>query len=327
MNRRWEPKFDGWSEDRVFMSPCELATHASSRNEYGVVVQENEDGQPPSDAAIFWTDETHLYLRYDWGTWYRISNDDPAVCSNICRRSSATLFLASGAAAKNHTVKVHRIGELPEELFGSREQEAPDAHGPTQLDLGLCMPAADAGGEEETPESREIDGSAFLFSLIAGMGGRHIAQYATEPHLFDFFELNGSFIAASYFCRCGGWMANEEAEDGDTPVWLGAKGIAVSPVATANKIRAALAPVGPAIQPIISIVLVGPGCRIMNETDYFGNRKDISIRLVRRQEARGSMLEAAETVLKRITGGSRPELAGYAPAIRHALASVFAANP
>ena len=39
MNPAWEPEFEDWSEDKVSMSNCELATNSMSRGEYGVIMQ------------------------------------------------------------------------------------------------------------------------------------------------------------------------------------------------------------------------------------------------------------------------------------------------
>ena len=67
MNKMWEPTFDDWSEDKVSLSSCELSTHSSSRGEYGVVMQVGDHEEPyAGNAALFWIDIQHLYLRYDW---------------------------------------------------------------------------------------------------------------------------------------------------------------------------------------------------------------------------------------------------------------------
>ena len=91
MNPAWEPEFEDWSEDKVSMSSCELSTSCMSRGEYGVMMQIGAgDENLPIDAAIFWTDEMHLYLRYNWESWYKVSNDDPDNFSCVLRRPSST---------------------------------------------------------------------------------------------------------------------------------------------------------------------------------------------------------------------------------------------
>ena len=107
MNPAWEPEFEDWSEDKVSMSSCELSTSCMSRGEYGVMMQIGAgDENLPIDAAIFWTDEMHLYLRYNWESWYKVSNDDPDNCSSICKRNSAKLLLCTPTSIKHHAFKV-----------------------------------------------------------------------------------------------------------------------------------------------------------------------------------------------------------------------------
>jgi len=156
MNKLWEPEFDDWSENKVSMSSCELSTSSMSRNEYGVIMQMGlGDDNFPVDAAIFWTDEMHLYLRYDWGTWYKVSTDDPDNCSNICKRNSATLLLCTFSSIKHHAVKVYHIDKLPEELFGRQSDETPAAPKAMQLDFDLHIPSLDDEGAAETAEDEK----------------------------------------------------------------------------------------------------------------------------------------------------------------------------
>ncbi len=323
MNKMWEPEFEDCSEDKVAMMSCELATSSMSRNEYGVIMHVGTDeDQYPVDAAIFWTDERHLYLRYDWGTWYRVSNDDPDNCVNICKRNSATLLLCTNSSIKYHAVKVYHIDGLPTELFGQQESEASSSSKGTQLDSDLPIPPSDDA--EKSANGSEQEDAAFLADKIIEMGGRHITHYDREPYQSDFYELNGHFIAASYFDHPGDWMADEETEDGDTPVWFGAKGIATSPVAVACKIRTALAPISATLLPFHSLVLIHPRCNIMNETNYFESWEDKGICLVRQQSICDSKLGTVEDALEGFSGTSRPQLSGHAAQIQSALDAAFA---
>ena len=141
MNKMWEPEFDDWSEDKVSMASCELPTSSMSRGEYGVMMQLGMcDDSIPIDAAIFWTDEMHLYLRYDWETWYKVSTDDPDNCSNICKRNSAKLLLCTTTSIKHHAIKVYHIDSLPEELFGKQEDTPSAGIAAIQLDLDFGPP-------------------------------------------------------------------------------------------------------------------------------------------------------------------------------------------
>ena len=146
MNPAWEPEFADWSEDKVSMSSCELSTSCMSRGEYGVIMQIGAgDENLPIDAAIFWTDEMHLYLRYNWESWYKVSNDDPDNCSSICKRNSAKLLLCTPTSIKHHAVKVYHIDRLPEELFGKEDSEASAGIEAIQLDLDLDPPTGSDG--------------------------------------------------------------------------------------------------------------------------------------------------------------------------------------
>ena len=163
MNPAWEPEFEDWSEDKVSMSSCELATSSTSRNEYGVIMQMGiDDDHIPIDAAIFWTDEMHLYLRYNWESWYKVSNDDPDNCSSICKRNSAKLLLCTPTSIKHHAVKVYHIDRLPEELFGKEDSESSDSGNATQLDFDLPIPSAEDEDDEEADNSAELTDAAFL---------------------------------------------------------------------------------------------------------------------------------------------------------------------
>lgn len=323
MNRMWEPEFEDWSEDKVSMSSCEIATHSSSRSEYGVMVQveENEDDYPVN-AAIFWIDEMHLYLRYNWGMWYKISNADPDNCSHICKRNSATLHLYTNSSITNHAIKVYHIDRLPEELFGKQEGKASSSPKATQLDFNLPMPTIDAEAPVEATKEAKLPDDAFLAAAITALGGHTVAHFDREPYRSDFYELKGHFIAASYFGRSGDWMADEDSDDGDTPTWFGSKEIAMSPLAIATKIRTVIAPIIGSEIPFHSMIMINPKCNIMNEICHSVCWKDTDIRLVRQKSICDSLLETADDVLEEFTGDNRPELAKYAPMIQDALNSV-----
>ena len=325
MNKMWEPEFEDWSEDKVSMSSCELATNSMSRGEYGVIMQIGTDEENlPVDAAIFWTDEMHLYLRYNWESWYKVSNDDPDNCACICKRNSATLLLCTTTSIKHHPVKVYHIETLPEELFGKEENDASNSGKATQLDFDLPVPSAEGEKEEETGNCVELSDAAFLASAIIFSGGKTIAHFEFEPFSADFYELNGHFIAATYFDKRGDWMADEDSEDGDSPMWFGSKGIATSPLAIAAKIRTAIAPIVGLQTPFHSLILISKKCNIMNEICHSINWKDTEMRLVRQEKVVDSMLDTVEETLKGYTGNSRPELAECEPRLLEALNAAFA---
>lgn len=325
MNKMWEPEFDNWTEGKVSLSSCELSTHSTSKNEYGVVMQvEADDDHPPVDAAIFWTDPMHLYLRYNWGMWYKVSTDDPDNCANICKRNSATLLLWTTSSIKNHAVRVYHIDSLPEELFGKQKSDTLSSPKATQLDFDLPIPPEEGEGDEEADNSAELTDAAFLASTIIFSGGQTIAHFEFEPFSADFYELNGHFIAVTYFDRRGDWMADEDSEDGDTPMWFGTKGIATSPLAIAGKIRTAIAPIVGSETPFHSLIIINKKCNISNEICHSIYWKDTEIRLVRKESLPDSMLDTVDETLKGYTGDSRPELAEYGPRLLEALNAAFA---
>ena len=325
MNKMWEPEFKDWSEDKVSMSSCELATNSMSRGEYGVIMQVGTDEDNyPVDAAIFWTDEKHLYLRYNWESWYKVSNDDPDNCSNICKRNSAKLLLCTTTSIKHHAVKVYHIDRLPEELFGKQESETSDSGKAIQLDFDLPIPSDENEGKEETGNSAELTAAAFLASAIISRGGKTIAHFEFESFSADFYELNGHFVAANYFDKSGDWMADEDSEDGDLPMWYGAKGITTSPLALAAKIRTAIAPIVGSETPFHSLILINKKCNITNEICHSINWKDTEMRLVRQEQVADSMLDTVEETLKGYTGDSRPELVEWESKLLEALNAAFA---
>ena len=325
MNKMWEPEFEDWSEDKVSMSNCELATNSMSRGEYGVMMQIGTDEENfPIDAAIFWTDEMHLYLRYNWESWFKVSNDDPDNCSSICKRNSAKLLLCTPTSIKHHAVKVYHIDRLPEELFGKEESEESGSGKATQLDFDLPIPSAEGEDDEGANNSAELSDAAFLASAIIFRDGNNIAHYECDSFSADFYELNGHFIAATYFDKTGDWMADEDSEDGDTPLWFGTKGIATSPLDIAAKIRTAIAPIVGSQTPFHSLILINKKCNITNEICHSINWKDTEIRLVRQESLADSILDTVEETLKRYTGNSRPEMAECKPRLLEALNAAFA---
>ena len=176
-----------------------------------------------------------------------------------------------------------------------------------------------------TPEeAAELTDAAFLASAIIFRGGKTIAHFEFEPFSADFYELNGHFVAATYFDKRGDWMADEDSEDDDTPMWFGTKGIATSPLAIAAKIRTAIAPIVGSETPFHSLILINKECNITNEICHSINWKDTEMRLVRQEQIADSMLDTVEETLNRYTGNSRPELIECEPRLLEALNAAFA---
>ena len=304
MNKMWEPTFDDWSEDKVSMSSCEVSTHGTSRNEYGVMMQVGDDEEPhPENAAIFWTDQQHLYLRYDWDQWYKISNDDKDNCANICKRNTATLMLCTMSSIKYHAVRVYHIDKLPEELFGRQTDDAPNSDKATQLDLDLedSPPTAiSVGDDEESPASlpnvpdpangdsdeekeseKQVEafaGQPMPFDLeiqaavdaeIEKFGGRAWLRFRpgnNSLYSFDFVQIGAKFYTIVYADFDGDWLADEEAFAEEPPLWFSEKAHRVSPVFQAMKCRTFFAQELPRIK-IDPIVALPEKCIVLNDEE------------------------------------------------------------
>ena len=184
----WKPEFQGWDEDKVEMVDEEVTTHSNSRNEYGVAFQMT-DTPYTGDGAIFWIDMHHIYFRFDWGHWYKVSTEDLENCAQICKRSSAKLLVCTATSLKHHSIRVYHIKSLPEELFGPQDGARPDAcsNGPQR---------EDRDGSAETPEGS--DGGASFSLCVMNMGGSPITRYRGNAHRCDIYELNGHLFEGRY---------------------------------------------------------------------------------------------------------------------------------
>ena len=304
MDKTWEPEFDGWHEDRVSLSSCELSTHSTSRNEYGVVMQVGEDEESyVGDAAILWTDPMHLYLRYDWGQWYKVSNDDPENCAGICKRNTATLMLCTMTSIKYHAIRVYHIDKLPEELFGRQTDDSPNSAKATQTDLDLEIPApsvVDINVGEETPsplpklpdlfasdtdEEKEVEKQVDVFveqtmpfdneiqaavdAEIEKRGGRVYSRFRpgnNRLYSFDFVQIGKRFFTVVYAGFVGDWLADEDAFLEGPPLWFSEKDNRGSPIFQATKCCSFFSKELPQIK-IDSLVVLPKKCVVINDEE------------------------------------------------------------
>lgn len=308
MNKTWEPEFENWSEGKVSMSSCELATNSMSRGDYGVVMQIAPDEEVlPVDAAIFWTDEMHLYLRYNWESWYKVSTDDPDNCSNICKRNSATLLLCTTSSITHRAVKVYHIETLPEDIFG------PQVGGATRKDVEIPPPPAMPQPDLAAPEA--------FAEKIRKMGGQFLSCMTNGPYRADVCELNGHIVITAHFNRDGDWLADEDPLDGDAPSWYGTKSIATSPLAYVKTLREALSTLIPPSVPVLTLVILNSDCNIINEKECRREWAESNVEFSRYQRLDDSKIAALEELLKEVKGEPRPELAELAPKIDEAMSS------
>ena len=303
MSKVWEPTFDDWSEDKVSLLSCELSTHSTSRNEYGVMMQVADADEPcPESTAIFWTDEAHLYFRYNWETWYKVSNDDPDNCSNICKRNSAKLLLCTATSIRHHAVRVYKIDKLPEELFGRQTDDAPTSVRATQLDLGFEAPPpvvnvddreAQLSQSQDIPdpfpkdsdEEKEIEKEVDSFieqtmpfddeiqtavdAEIEKYGGHVYSRYRpgnNRLYSYDFAKIGNRFYTVVYADFAGYWLADEESFAGEPPLWFSEKDHRVSPVLQAQKCCSFFQQELPQIK-VESMVVLPKGCVVINDDE------------------------------------------------------------
>ena len=303
MNKAWEPTFDDWAEDKVSLSSCELSTHSTSRNEYGVMMQvADAEESCPEGAAIFWTDEMHLYLRYDWGQWYKVSNDDPDNCSNICKRNSAKLLLCTATSIRHYAVRVYKIDKLPEELFGRQTDDAPNSDKATQLDLGFedPPPVVNLDGEEaalspspdipdifanDSDEEKAIEKEVEAFlertssidekiqeavdAEIEKHGGRVYSRYRpgnNRLYSYDFARIGKRYFIVVYADFAGYWLADEESFTPEPPLWFSQDDHRTSPIYQAQKCCSFFQRELPQIK-VESMVVLPKECVVINDDD------------------------------------------------------------
>lgn len=314
-NNGWEPTFEGWAEDKVEMADSMASTHNGSRSDYGVLVQQPD--QPyEGNGAIFFIDPQHIYLRYDWGLWYTVAIDDSENCQVICKRRTAKLYVCSMTAFKDYPVKVYHIESLPEELFGKSEEESADA-------------TASAESERENSFGvGVIDDPSYVKEAVRCRNGTCIAESEDSQFLSAFYEVNGHFLCVSFFRRAGDWLADEEALDGERwPIWFGECETAVSPFAAALALRDKIRPLVPKDILFHTIVVLSPGCSIVNEDEFALPWQGKHVAFVRQQELEGSCLTSVDKLLDCFQGKARPSLAKYGPAISDALDDFSLENP
>lgn len=123
MKRLWHPSFEDWTESPVTLHTEELRTYSGARGEYGVAYIGKRE-ETLGGAALFWTDESNLYLRLDWANWYRVSTDEPVDCRELTRRRTALLYFHSENGLTIEPIKIYRIEMLPIGLFAAEEDVA-----------------------------------------------------------------------------------------------------------------------------------------------------------------------------------------------------------
>ena len=200
MNRKsnWKPEFPETNDRKVSMSRDEVQTFTVSR-EVGLIISENIEKRSP---ACFWIDEQKAYLRMNWGSWYKVSNDSPETVSAICRRHTAKLIQAIGNRSVDCFIPVYHIDRLPAELFGG-------------------LSGADAG--DETSAKKERPSSAQLLreaGMIERMG-EVVCEYRKGDDEFVLLRGERRLLLVSFFThRDTEWLADEVPFTDEPPMWF-----------------------------------------------------------------------------------------------------------
>jgi hypothetical protein len=265
----------------------------------------------PIDAAIFWTDEMHLYLRYNWESWYKVSNDDPDNCSSICKRNSAKLLLCTMTSIKHHAVRVYHIDKLPEELFGRQTDDAPNSDKVAQLDLDLedsqppvlnckddddeappSLPNMPDQFSKDSDEEKEVEKQVEAFVVqtmpfdieiqtvvdaeMEQHGGCVYSRFRpgnNRLYSFDIAQIGKRLYSIVYADFAGDWLADEDSFVGDPPLWFSESSHRVSPVHQAIRCREFFNKELAHIK-IESIVVLPEKCVIINGEDMIGCWRD-----------------------------------------------------
>lgn len=321
MSTPWEPRFSDWRECKVEMSCGEVATQSNSRNEYGVMMM-TPDTPYEGDGAIFWIDAMHLYLRYNWETWHKVSTDDPENCEQICKRSSAKLLLYTSTSIKHHSIHVYHIEKLPEELFGKPKpppEEEDSLAEDDEPDAKKGEKSADENAEKDTAQPDGKD-EKFVSELIADLCGVPIAHVNFMSTRLDFYELSGEIIFISYFRQTGNWLADEESlDDDEAPIWYGTHEVTPSPLEIAKRVRERLRGVIPENVPFHTLVMLRERCIIVNEAEHIPIWKRENVTFVRRKEVEYSRVDALDEVLLLMPGAKMAGLDKLGPKIEKAL--------
>ena len=203
MNRTldWKPKFPKTNDRKVSMSDDQLQAFAISR-EVGLIVTGDVKKKSP---ACFWVDEQSVYLRMNWGTWYKVSKDSPEILSAICKRHTAKLTHIAGNRSVDCFIPVFHLDRLPPEIFeGVRCEDWED---------------------EKKREPDEASGAS-VRSRLAAAGmidrlGEVVGEYKKGDGEFVLIRGARSLMLVSFFThREVEWLADETCFNDAPPLWF-----------------------------------------------------------------------------------------------------------
>lgn len=196
----WKPEFPKSDDRKVNMCSNAVQTFSVSR-EVGVMITEDVEKQSP---ACFWVDEKNVFLRMNWGTWYKVSTDSPETVSAICRRHTAKLTQIVGNCSKDCFIPVFHLDRLPAEIFDG-------------------VPGDDGGGEEVPPSKEERTRRARerLVARMIDRMGEVVGKYRKGEGEFVLIRSEQGLLLVSFFAdSVTEWLADEESFCGDPPQWF-----------------------------------------------------------------------------------------------------------
>ena len=207
----WKPEFPETNDRMVKMCNEELQTFAVSR-ELGIIITEDVQKKSP---ACFWIDEQNVYLRMNWGTWYKVSNDSPETVSAICRRHTAKLTRVNGNRSVDCFIPVYHIDRLPAELFDG-------------------VPVSDGNGEDTASEEEGTRNARMrLAAEMADRMGEVVGEYKKGEGEFVLVRGERCLMLVSFFVhRDAEWLADEESFNGEPPLWFSEASHLQSPLYT-----------------------------------------------------------------------------------------------
>lgn len=207
----WKPEFPKRNDKIISFASDEVQTYSASR-EVGIMICEDVEKQSP---ACFWIDEQNVFLRMNWGKWYKVSNNSPEIISVICQRHTAKLMQVIGNRSIESFIPVFHIDRLPVELFEGVQNDRKT--GETADEIGEEDQSAPEPEKKPDPNAR----SRQLFSRTISGIGQVIGEYKKGDCEVFLIRSGPYLVLASFFApESRVWMADEEPFNDEPPLWF-----------------------------------------------------------------------------------------------------------
>ena len=136
----WCPAYPDPLDEAVGFLDLEVETYISDRRP-GITVQ----NYSIEDPAVFWTDSSHIYLRFNWKQWGTVSVSTPEHVAAICAARYCRITSSMDNVIKDDTAPVYRVETLPREISFSAEEKA-----------AIVAESYVAGSSEFTQSQRQV---------------------------------------------------------------------------------------------------------------------------------------------------------------------------